>query len=189
MEQCTICLENMRPGDEVVSTLSCQHSFHSACIVAALRHSPRCPVCRDPGVEQAPIDASIQDTADSLLEQVRNQVFTEEFKGMVEHLILEKRETHPKLIDEYKHAVQQCLRQAKSMSAHKKKSVKVFREQYYQQSGDLQDAFRARKQHLYKTMAKLKRVMGLSEQEWTLFSRLLYDECGRDARLPQPFIF
>ena len=188
MEQCVICLEDLQGNDPARVTLACQHSFHGGCVVTALRHSPRCPLCRDPGVDQTPIEASLQDTADSLLEHVRGQFFAVEFRRTVDQLILERQETHPKLIEDYKLAVWQCHRQANTISTHKKKLVKAFREQYYRQSRDIHAAFRAKKKHLYKTMARLKRVLGLSEREWTVFSRLLYDECGRTARLPQAFI-
>lgn len=42
-------------------TLTCQHTFHSACIINALRHSSACPVCRDdPCKQAAPQNATVR---------------------------------------------------------------------------------------------------------------------------------
>ena len=44
--ECSVCLEGMRAGQEVVQ-LPCAHSFHRPCVVRWLARSRRCPYCRD----------------------------------------------------------------------------------------------------------------------------------------------
>jgi hypothetical protein len=46
-EDCPICLESMDPGQEV-STLPCQHQYHTACINRWLRGNKVCSICRRP---------------------------------------------------------------------------------------------------------------------------------------------
>lgn len=43
---CSICLTEMDAQSQV-STLACGHTFHSACIITALRRDRRCPLCRN----------------------------------------------------------------------------------------------------------------------------------------------
>lgn len=42
---CTICLEEIHPGDQVMK-LACQHVFHPQCIIAWLQRTNHCPTCR-----------------------------------------------------------------------------------------------------------------------------------------------
>ena len=44
-ERCTICLENVSLGDEVVE-LRCLDWYHGPCIGAWLDHQYECPLCR-----------------------------------------------------------------------------------------------------------------------------------------------
>jgi hypothetical protein len=44
-DECTICLGNWLDG-ELVTSLPCQHCFHTSCLDEALTHSTRCPTCR-----------------------------------------------------------------------------------------------------------------------------------------------
>lgn len=46
VEECVVCLEKMSPGVSIVILLPCSHIFHSECIVAWLRNSHVCPLCR-----------------------------------------------------------------------------------------------------------------------------------------------
>ena len=43
-DKCPICLE---PMSENTVSLRCNHVFHGQCLVDALLHNARCPVCRD----------------------------------------------------------------------------------------------------------------------------------------------
>ena len=43
-DKCPICLE---PMSENTVSLRCNHVFHGQCLVNALLHNARCPVCRD----------------------------------------------------------------------------------------------------------------------------------------------
>ncbi len=43
--QCSICLNNITTGQDVTS-LSCEHTFHSQCIQRWFRRNATCPVCR-----------------------------------------------------------------------------------------------------------------------------------------------
>ena len=44
--ECTICLNNINTHDEMVK-LSCNHSYHSNCIMTYLKnYNHKCPVCR-----------------------------------------------------------------------------------------------------------------------------------------------
>ena len=45
IQKCTICLDNIKKGDTVVS-LPCSHIFHGSCIYSWLRKNEECPVCR-----------------------------------------------------------------------------------------------------------------------------------------------
>ncbi|XXQ35655.1 RING-type domain-containing protein [Plasmodiophora brassicae] len=43
-EQCVICHESMRGGAET-AYLSCEHQFHTSCILEWLTLAPTCPLC------------------------------------------------------------------------------------------------------------------------------------------------
>ncbi|KAH6699507.1 hypothetical protein EV126DRAFT_342175 [Verticillium dahliae] len=45
MEDCTVCLEKMANGEDVV-LLPCEHQFHELCGVDWLKRRNRCPNCR-----------------------------------------------------------------------------------------------------------------------------------------------
>ena len=45
-EECHLCLENMKKGNQI-TTLPCQHFFHSSCVDALIIHQHIvCPLCR-----------------------------------------------------------------------------------------------------------------------------------------------
>lgn len=44
-EVCAVCLDPMVPGGDL-HTLSCEHTFHAACIAPWLRQHSECPICR-----------------------------------------------------------------------------------------------------------------------------------------------
>ena len=46
-ETCSICIEPMIDGDELLQ-LRCDHLFHKQCIVSWLQKSLNCPMCRTP---------------------------------------------------------------------------------------------------------------------------------------------
>ena len=46
-ESCSICIEGFKQ-DDLVSTLSCGHHYHSSCINEWLRKTLHCPLCRSP---------------------------------------------------------------------------------------------------------------------------------------------
>ncbi|KAI1074985.1 hypothetical protein F5B20DRAFT_585818 [Whalleya microplaca] len=43
--ECTICIDDMKLGDEVV-VLPCKHWFHETCVVLWLKQHNTCPICR-----------------------------------------------------------------------------------------------------------------------------------------------
>ncbi|KAI1487186.1 hypothetical protein F5X96DRAFT_168119 [Biscogniauxia mediterranea] len=45
--ECTICIDDMKLGDEVI-VLPCKHWFHEECVVLWLKEHNSCPVCRAP---------------------------------------------------------------------------------------------------------------------------------------------
>ncbi|KAI0136002.1 hypothetical protein F4776DRAFT_114927 [Hypoxylon sp. NC0597] len=45
--ECTICIDDMKIGDEVV-VLPCKHWFHEQCVVLWLKQHNTCPICRAP---------------------------------------------------------------------------------------------------------------------------------------------
>lgn len=45
--ECTICIDEMRVGDEAV-ILPCKHWFHEECVTLWLREHNTCPICRTP---------------------------------------------------------------------------------------------------------------------------------------------
>lgn len=47
IESCSICLAVFEP-DDLVSTLSCGHLYHSSCISEWLQKTLQCPLCRSP---------------------------------------------------------------------------------------------------------------------------------------------
>jgi len=47
MELCSICKDEMTLEQNYM--LSCNHRFHTSCIIDSLRKNPECPVCRDTG--------------------------------------------------------------------------------------------------------------------------------------------
>ncbi len=47
IESCSICLSVFEP-DDLVSTLSCGHLYHSSCISEWLQKTLHCPLCRSP---------------------------------------------------------------------------------------------------------------------------------------------
>ena len=46
MKFCIICLEGMRPEQELLRTTKCRHIFHKACIVQWGERNMSCPMCR-----------------------------------------------------------------------------------------------------------------------------------------------
>ena len=42
---CSICLA---PMEEAVCTTTCKHTFHTRCLLCAIRRDVRCPLCRVP---------------------------------------------------------------------------------------------------------------------------------------------
>ena len=51
-EKCSIC-RNLMNGNTQEYMLSCNHRFHTECIVDSLRRNPACPVCRDMGTQES----------------------------------------------------------------------------------------------------------------------------------------
>jgi hypothetical protein len=49
MENCSICKEDMDKEQNYI--LSCNHRFHTSCIIDSLRINPECPICRDTGIK------------------------------------------------------------------------------------------------------------------------------------------
>lgn len=45
--ECTICIEELHLGDELVE-LPCKHSFHEPCVTMWLKQHNTCPICRNP---------------------------------------------------------------------------------------------------------------------------------------------
>ncbi|KAI1107440.1 hypothetical protein F4804DRAFT_160428 [Jackrogersella minutella] len=45
--ECTICIDDMKVGDEAV-VLPCKHWFHEQCVVLWLKQHNTCPICRAP---------------------------------------------------------------------------------------------------------------------------------------------
>lgn len=45
--ECTICIESMHKGDEVL-VLPCKHWFHGECVTMWLKEHNTCPICRTP---------------------------------------------------------------------------------------------------------------------------------------------
>ncbi|CRK42783.1 hypothetical protein BN1723_005413, partial [Verticillium longisporum] len=47
MAECTICIDELKKGEEVVY-LPCKHWFHDTCVVMWLKEHNTCPICRTP---------------------------------------------------------------------------------------------------------------------------------------------
>jgi len=45
--ECTICIDSMHKGDEVL-VLPCKHWFHGECVIMWLKEHNTCPICRTP---------------------------------------------------------------------------------------------------------------------------------------------
>ena len=48
---CSICLGEIKKDDSNSHSLVCSHTFHTTCIINALRYDTRCPYCRDTGIK------------------------------------------------------------------------------------------------------------------------------------------
>lgn len=46
-KNCSICLEPMEDNDASTTTLECQHTFHSSCLIPWFRRTGACPLCRE----------------------------------------------------------------------------------------------------------------------------------------------
>lgn len=46
LQNCSICLEDLRENDEAIFLPGCNHSFHSICILSWLQKKPFCPNCK-----------------------------------------------------------------------------------------------------------------------------------------------
>ena len=53
-ESCTICLEDLKPGCSI-HRLTCDHSFHSGCILEWYMSKPFCPLCKRDIMDQSHI--------------------------------------------------------------------------------------------------------------------------------------
>lgn len=49
MENCSICKDDMNKEQNYM--LTCNHRFHTSCIIDSLRINPECPICRDTGIK------------------------------------------------------------------------------------------------------------------------------------------
>ena len=74
--QCSICLNNITTGQDVTS-LSCEHTFHSQCIQRWFRRNATCPVCR---AEQP--RANTEQTVSRRFRLNNNTIFTFEWNDM-----------------------------------------------------------------------------------------------------------
>ena len=45
-EECTICCSTLKESDVLVIPASCQHKYHSDCIIKWLKTRAECPMCR-----------------------------------------------------------------------------------------------------------------------------------------------
>ena len=45
--QCSVCLEEMKKGEEVCELKRCGHVFHNECVNEWFKTKNSCPVCRD----------------------------------------------------------------------------------------------------------------------------------------------
>jgi hypothetical protein len=187
MNQCSICLDTLNDDKKPITDLRCDHFFHTSCIVNALRYSSRCPVCRDTGHDQLSRDSAIHAISDTLLERIHTQAVQITIRENAKRIM--KGSTYKVVIDEYRDAVKACNKQARDIQSTKKQLFRVFREKYYKDYRIHHSEFKTRKRRLYRAMAQMKNVLNLPETEWTLFTKLIYDDCGRDTRLPKPFSF
>ena len=74
--QCSICLNNITTGQDVTS-LSCEHTFHSQCIQRWFRRNATCPVCR---AEQP--RANTEQTVSRRFRLNNNTIFTFEWNDI-----------------------------------------------------------------------------------------------------------
>lgn len=46
LQDCSICIENLKENEEIILLPGCHHSFHSLCILSWLERKPFCPNCK-----------------------------------------------------------------------------------------------------------------------------------------------
>lgn len=71
-ELCTICLGNLQDHDSY--TLTCNHRFHTSCIIQSLRYDQRCPLCRDDGKQKHTIDELSDEDWESIMRHMWNRL-------------------------------------------------------------------------------------------------------------------
>ncbi|KAF9225663.1 RING/U-box, partial [Gyrodon lividus] len=47
VENCAICMTQMRQGDKSILGATCKHAFHEKCLESWLARSQTCPLCRE----------------------------------------------------------------------------------------------------------------------------------------------
>jgi len=184
MVLCVICRTECKEEKKDISTLRCGHTFHSQCIIRALRHSPRCPTCRDCGKESTTREDAIAAISESLLERIHTEAVYIHTKELLKSKMREVKQENPAIIEEYEQSIKACLQQSKLIKKMKKDLFKIFKEKYYQDYKVHHGEFKNRKRRLYRAMSQLKTVVDVNDQEWRLFSQLIYEDCGKDTRVP-----
>ena len=48
VEECSICMDIFKYGENVKELKSCKHAFHSKCIDKWLENENKCPICKQP---------------------------------------------------------------------------------------------------------------------------------------------
>ena len=184
MTSCVIC-QDTEAAD--MSTLRCGHAFHSPCIITALRVSSLCPICRDRGHDTEGREDALAAITDVLLERFQHQAAHVFFMGSVRDKIKEKavasragRET----VQEFQDARTRCKKQTAVIKNLKERKFDDFKKTYYAEETADHAEFRLRKKRLYRAMGQLNKLLRLPEEDWSAFSKYIYEGCGRDARIP-----
>ena len=69
-DECTICCSTLKESDVLVIPASCQHKYHSDCIITWLKTRAECPMCR---ALIRPLLQDDDDEADKVVDNSQNE--------------------------------------------------------------------------------------------------------------------
>jgi hypothetical protein len=185
MTTCVICLDTAEARD--ASTLRCGHIFHTSCILTALRSSSLCPMCRDKGHDADGREDALALISDTFLQRFQYEAAHICLVNTVQDQIKEKStasDANKDIINEFKDAKRKCKKQATLIKKNKLQKFNYFKQRYYAEEMSHHAEFRLRKKRLYRAMSQLGKLLALPSEEWTIFSKHIYEECGKNGSVP-----
>lgn len=184
---CSICLDVIDNLDSKTD-LRCGHEFHARCIVSALRHDTRCPICRDPGFEDTNGDDDhINEIATHIREELALRSAAHQLRSSVENDM--KSILDDSTINTYERLLTDLFQCRQSIETSKYQKFQEFKRRYYNEESLVHHAFSLKKQRLYNLLSRIKQRIDVDAVTWNCFCKILYQDIGKNKKLPIQIMF